>query len=81
MKLVRLDTYPNEMEARLVANILENEKVLSVVKPMGGGYGGLGVTQWIFHAVFVDEDDLKRATDIMASTEILPDTEFVDETS
>ena len=79
MKLVRLETYPNEIEAQLVANILEDERISSVVKPLGGGYGGLGVTQWIFHAVFVDEDDLKLAEEIMASTKILPDAEYVDE--
>ncbi len=79
MKLVRFETYPNEIEAQFVAHILEDERIISVVKPMGGGYGGLGVTQWIFHTLFVEEDDLKRAQEVMASTEILPDAEYVDE--
>ncbi len=81
MKVVRLETYPNEIEAQLVASILEAEQISSVIKPMGGGYGGFGATQWIHHAVFVDEDDLERAEKVLASTEILPDTEIVDESS
>lgn len=63
-RIVPLDTYPNEMEAQMMAQILEGNGIPAVIQPMGGGYGALGVTQFIHHRVYVPEDDLKRAKEI-----------------
>jgi hypothetical protein len=66
-KIVPLTTYPNEMEARMAAQILEENDIPAVVKPMGGGYGVLGVTSFIHHRVYVPEDNLKQAEELLAS--------------
>ena len=63
-KIVPLDTYNNEMEANMMAQILEAHGIPAVIQPMGGGYGALGVTQFIHHRVYVPEDDLVRAKEI-----------------
>lgn len=73
MKIVEFGTYPNEIEAHLVGQILQDEKIPIVLKPLGTGYGGFGVTQWIHHRIYVPEDDLDRARKIIASTQIIPD--------
>lgn len=74
-KVVPLETYPNEMEAQMMAQILEGNGIPVVIQPMGGGYGALGVTQFIHHRLFVQEADLKRAKDIAAGDfgELSPD--------
>ncbi len=68
MKLVPLDTYPNEMEARLMAQRLENEGIPSVVKVLGGGYG-MGVHQFMPHRVSVPEEYLSEAKSIAEGSE------------
>lgn len=68
-RIVELDTYPNEIEARFVEGILSGEGISVVVKPMGSGYGGFGATQWISHRVYVVEEDLERAKQILDETE------------
>ena len=60
-KTVPLDTYPNEMEALMTAQLLESIGIPAFVKPMGGGYGALGVTQFIHHRVYVQESDVDEA--------------------
>ena len=60
-KAVPLDTYPNEMEALMTAQLLESVGIAAFVKPMGGGYGALGVTQFIHHRVYVQERDVDEA--------------------
>ena len=60
-KTVPLDTYPNEMEALMTAQLLESIGIPAFVKPMGGGYGALGVTQFIHHRVYVQESDFDEA--------------------
>ena len=60
-KTVPLDTYPNEMEALMTAQLLESIGIPTLVKPMGGGYGALGVTQFIHHRVYVQESDFDEA--------------------
>ena len=65
VKIAPLATYPNEMEARMAAQLLESEGIPAIVKPLGGGYGGLGVTQFIHHRVYVPESDLDEAKKLM----------------
>ena len=60
-KTVPLETYPNEMEALMTAQLLESIGIAAFVKPMGGGYGALGVTQFIHHRVYVQERDVEEA--------------------
>ncbi len=60
-KTVPLDTYPNEMEALMTAQLLESIDIPAFIKPMGGGYGALGVTQFIHHRVYVQESDFDEA--------------------
>ena len=64
-KIVPLETYPNDMEAQMMAQILEGNGIPAVIQPMGAGYGALGVTQFIPHRLFVQEEDLKRAREIV----------------
>ena len=73
MKIVAFDTYPNEIEAQLISQLLEDEGIQVVVKPLGSGYGGLGVNQWIHHRVYVPEDDLEKAQNLIEEIEIVPD--------
>ncbi|MDA0768803.1 MAG: hypothetical protein BZY79_00525 [SAR202 cluster bacterium Casp-Chloro-G4] len=63
-KIVPLDTFNNEMEAQMMAQILEEYGIPAVIQPMGGGYGALGVTQFIPHRLFVPEEDFDRAKEI-----------------
>jgi hypothetical protein len=63
-KVVPLVTLPNEIEARLLAQRLDEEGIPSVIKPLGGGYGVLGVTQFISHRVYVPQEHLSRAKEI-----------------
>lgn len=60
-RAVPLETYPNEMEALMTAQLLESIGIAAFVKPMGGGYGALGVTQFIHHRVYVQERDVDEA--------------------
>ena len=62
---VALVTYPNEMEARLLAQRLEAEGISSYVQALGAGYGALGVTQFIPHRLFVAPDDMKKAKELL----------------
>ena len=65
VRTVALATYPNEMEARMIAQILEDNEIPAYVKPLGGGYGGLGVTQFIHHRVYVQDKDLEEAKELL----------------
>ena len=54
MKTVPLATYPNEFEAHLAVQRLENEGIPAFVKALGGGYG-IDVSQFISHRVYVQD--------------------------
>ena len=75
-KVVPLETYPNEMEAQMMAQILEGNGIPTAVQPMGGGYGALGVTQFIHHRLYVAEEDLERAQEIASAdfSQVDPDS-------
>ena len=64
-KSVEFATYPNEMEAQMVAQLLRENGVGAYVQPLGFGYGGIGVTQFIPHRVLVYERNLDRAQEIL----------------
>lgn len=64
-KSVALATFPNEMEAQMTAQILEENGIHVAIQPLGGGYGALGVIQFIPHRVYVSEDNLERARELM----------------
>ena len=66
-KMVSLASYANEMEASLVVQILEAEGIPTSVKPLGGGYGVLGVNQFIPHRVLVPIELLDRARALLES--------------
>ena len=62
-------TYPNEFEARLLADRLWEEGIRSMVKPLGPGYGLAGPVSFIAHAVYVLEGESERAKAIAAGDE------------
>ena len=64
-KSVEFATYPNEMEAQMVAQLLRENGVGAYIQPLGFGYGGIGVTQFIPHRVLVYERNLERAQEIL----------------
>ena len=64
-KSVEFATYPNEMEAQMVAQLLRENGVGAYIQPLGFGYGGIGVTQFIPHRVLVYERHLERAQEIL----------------
>ena len=64
-KSVEFATYPNEMEAQMVAQLLRENGVGAYIQPLGFGYGGIGVTQFIPHRVLVYERNLGRAREIL----------------
>ncbi|MBI2873100.1 MAG: DUF2007 domain-containing protein [Chloroflexi bacterium] len=65
-KEVRIATYPNEMEARLWAQRLEEHGIPSVVRPLGAGYGALGAFSFIHHGLYVLEERAEEASRIVA---------------
>ena len=70
MKEALVDTYPNEIEARLLADILHDQGIRSVIKPMGAGSAlGVGGHTFTPHSVYVLEDDLERARAIAEGVE------------
>ena len=68
-KMVPLASYPNEMEASLVVQLLEAEGIPAFVKPLGGGYGILGVNPFIPHRVHVPIEMLDRAKTVAKEIE------------
>lgn len=64
-KSVEFATYPNEMEAQMVAQLLRENGVGAYTQPMGFGYGGVGMIQFIPHRVLVYEHNMDRAQEIL----------------
>ena len=65
MKEALVGTYPNEMEARLLADRLQEEGIRSVIKPRGAGHAlGYGAHSFAPHSLYVLEDDLDRARSV-----------------
>jgi hypothetical protein len=74
----RLEVYPNEMLARLWADILEQEGIGSFVKPELGGYGPFGHNSFIPHSIFVLSENIVRARAIIQETMVV-DGDILDE--
>lgn len=64
-KSVEFATYPNEMEAQMVAHLLRENGIGAYIQPLGFGYGGVGTFQFIPHRVLVYERNLERAQEIL----------------
>ena len=62
---VEFATYPNEMEAQMVAQLLRENGVGAFVQPLGFGYGGVGTFQFMPHRVLVYERNLERAQEVL----------------
>ena len=65
----RLEVYPNEMLARMWADILAQEGIGAFVRPALGGYGPLGHTSFIPHSIFVLSEHIVRAREIIQESE------------
>ena len=68
-KSVEFATYPNEMEAQMIAQLLRENGVGAYVQPLGFGYGGVGMIQFIPHRVLVYEHNLQLAQEILGEGE------------
>jgi hypothetical protein len=64
-----VEMFPNEMMARLWAEVLGNEGIPSLVKPQIGGYGLWGHDSFIHHGLYVLDEYIQRARDIIKDTE------------
>ena len=61
--------FPNEMEARLWAGVLEDEGIRSMIKPHGVGYGGWGQSAFLPHGVYVLTENIENARAIIQNGE------------
>ena len=64
-----VDVFPNEMLARLWADILEQEGMQSLVKPQYAGYGAWGHDSFIPHGLYVLSEHTERARGIIKDSE------------
>ena len=64
-----LAVYPNEMLARMWADVLEQEGVRAMIKPQQAGYGGWGHDSFVPHAVYVLEEYIEKARRIIQPSE------------
>ena len=62
-----LTTYPNEIEAQMAAELLANNGIPAAVQPLGFGYGGVGLTQFIPHRLLVPRRHLPLAQQILGN--------------
>ncbi len=75
MKEALVDTYPNEIEAKLLADLLKDQGIRSVVKPKGAGSAlGVGAITFMPHSVYVLEADLERARAVAEGVESVDPT-------
>ncbi len=64
-----VEVFPNEMLARLWADILRNERIPSLVIPQFGGYGPWGHDSFIPHGLYVLGKNIEKAQAIIKDTE------------
>jgi hypothetical protein len=64
-----VEVFPNEMLARLWADILSNEGIPSFVKPHFAGYGGWGPDSFIPHGLYVPGEHIEGARDSIRDSE------------
>lgn len=68
MEEVLVATFTNEMEARLVASRLLDNGIYSVVKPQGAGSALAGTPSFMPHSVYVLEQHIQLAKNILNDT-------------
>ncbi len=66
---VAVATFGSETEALMVAEMLENEGIHSILVPLGAGAGGLGQTVWRPFEMRVSAGDVDRAREFLAGLE------------
>ncbi|MDO8688748.1 MAG: hypothetical protein Q7R39_01830, partial [Dehalococcoidia bacterium] len=76
---VAITTFGSETEALMVAEMLENEGIHSVLVPLGAGAGGLGQTVWRPFEMRVSAGDADRAREFLAGLEAGEDESGNDE--
>jgi hypothetical protein len=64
--VVLLTTEPNEPLAQLTAQVLADEGIRTLLRPVGIGYGGWGSVATIAHRVFVLRSQRERARQVLA---------------
>ena len=64
-----VQVFPNEMLARLWADILGNEGIASLIKPQFGGYGAWGHDSFISHGLYVLGKHTETALAIIKDSE------------
>ena len=64
-KQIRLTVFENEPEAQLAATRLREEDIACAVRPLGAGPGLGGGIFNVPHALYVYEDDVGHACDIL----------------
>lgn len=68
---VELSSYPNEMQAQMAANLLQENGIGAYVCPtMPGGYSIRGVTPFAPHSVMVAHSNLQSAREIISEVGI-----------
>jgi hypothetical protein len=66
MDETRLETYENEMEAQLWADLLRQSGVPCRVEQSGAEIAAVGLDAWVPHSLWVLKEDLARAREILA---------------
>jgi len=64
-KQVQLTVFDNEPEARMAEQRLFQEGIPCVMKPLGGGPGLWGTAYNLPHGVYVFEEDVRRARELL----------------
>ena len=76
--IVEIERAANQMEAELLQQVLADEGVVSMVKPVGAGHG-FGSPALVEHAVLVRSDQALLAREIVAAFSAEEDDDaFVD---
>lgn len=69
MSDVLLKVFPSEIDAEMWASILEDEGIRSVIKPQGVGYGWMGPLAFVPYALYVMEEEIQKAREIIQSND------------
>ena len=64
--------FPNEMEARAWAGVLEAAGIPTMVRAEGAGYGLWGHDSFLPHALYVRPDERERAEALLPPQERVP---------
>lgn len=70
MSEVLLEIFPNEMMASFWADVLRDDGIPSLVKPQLGGYGIFGQAALMHHGLYVLEEHLAQAREVLDGTPI-----------